>query len=150
MLRLAANPRIVAVKDAKGDLFAASRIMAETDLVFYSGDDVLNLAWLSQGAAGFVSVVGHVAGASLHEMIDAYRSGDTGRALAIHRGLLPIVTAIMTRTQGVIAVKAALDLLGLPGGALRAPLLAAEPEFVAQLREDLITGGIKVPTEANT
>jgi len=150
IMRLAANPRIVAVKDAKGDLFAASQIMAETDLVFYSGDDVLNLAWLSQGAAGFVSVVGHVAGAALHEMIDAYRSGDTGRALAIHRGLLPVVTAIMTRTQGVIAVKAALDLLGLPGGALRAPLLAAEPEFVAQLREDLITGGIKVPTEANT
>jgi 4-hydroxy-tetrahydrodipicolinate synthase len=150
IMRLAENPRIVAVKDAKGDLFAASRIMAETDLAFYSGDDVLNLAWLSQGAAGFVSVVGHVVGAALHEMIDAYRSGDTGRALAIHRGLLPVVVAIMTRTQGVIAVKAALDLLGLPGGALRAPLLAAEPEFVAQLREDLITGGVKVPTEANT
>jgi len=150
LLRLAANPRIVAVKDAKGDLFEASRIMVETDLAYYSGDDVLNLAWLSQGAVVFVSVVGHVAGSRLHEMIDAYRSGDTGRALTIHRGLLPVVTAIMTRTQGVIAVKAALDLLGLPGGALRAPLLAAEPEFVAQLREDLITGGIKVPTEANT
>ncbi|MEO5873723.1 MAG: 4-hydroxy-tetrahydrodipicolinate synthase [Streptosporangiaceae bacterium] len=150
IMRLAENPRIVAVKDAKGDLFAASRIMNDTELAFYSGDDVLNLAWLSQGAAGFVSVVGHVAGACLHEMIDAYRSGDTGRALAIHRGLLPVVTAIMTRTQGVIAVKAALDLLGLPGGALRAPLLAAEPEFVAQLREDLITGGVKVPTEATT
>ncbi|MEO3783079.1 4-hydroxy-tetrahydrodipicolinate synthase [Actinocorallia sp. B10E7] len=144
LLRLAEHPRIVAVKDAKGDLFAASQVMAATDLVFYSGDDVLNLAWLSQGAAGFVSVVGHVAGSDLHEMIDLYRSGDVAGALALHRRLLPVVTAIMTRTQGVIATKAALNLLGRPGGTVRAPLVDATPEFVARLREDLITGGIKV------
>ncbi|WP_106398155.1 4-hydroxy-tetrahydrodipicolinate synthase [Actinocorallia populi] len=144
LLRLAEHPRIVAVKDAKGDLFAASRVMAATGLVFYSGDDVLNLAWLSQGAAGFVSVVGHVAGSDLHEMIDLYRSGDVTGALAVHRRLLPVVTAIMTRTQGVIATKAALNLLGRPGGTVRAPLVDATPEFAAQLREDLITGGIKV------
>ncbi|GAA0970371.1 4-hydroxy-tetrahydrodipicolinate synthase [Actinocorallia libanotica] len=144
LLRLAEHARIVAVKDAKGDMFAASQVMAATDLVFYSGDDVLNLAWLSQGAAGFVSVVGHVAGSDLHEMIDLYRSGDVAGALALHRRLLPVVAAIMTRTQGVIATKAALNLLGRPGGTVRAPLVDAEPEFVAQLREDLITGGIKV------
>ncbi|GAB3671294.1 4-hydroxy-tetrahydrodipicolinate synthase [Actinocorallia lasiicapitis] len=144
MIRLAANPKIVAVKDAKADLFTASKVMAATDLKFYSGDDPLNLAWLSQGAVGFVSVVGHVAGADLHEMIDLYRSGDTAGALAIHRRLLPVITAIMTRTQGVIAVKAALGLLGRPGGAVRLPLVDATPEFVAQLREDLIAGGIKV------
>src|SRR4051794_15233122 len=84
LLRLAEHPRIVAVKDAKGDLFGSSEIMARTGLVYYSGDDALNLAWLSMGAAGFVSVVGHVAGADLHEMIDAYRAGDVERALAIH------------------------------------------------------------------
>ncbi|MCW2939469.1 MAG: dihydrodipicolinate synthase [Actinomycetia bacterium] len=145
LLRLAEHPRIIGVKDAKGDLFAGSQVMAQTDLVFYSGDDNLNLAWLSMGAAGVVSVVGHVAGSDLHEMIDAYRAGDVGRALAIHRRLLPVVAAIMTRTQGVIAVKAALNLLGLPGGGLRLPLVAADAEFAARLREDLITGGVKVP-----
>ncbi|MGK5555130.1 4-hydroxy-tetrahydrodipicolinate synthase [Actinomadura kijaniata] len=144
LLRLAEHPRIVAVKDAKGDLFAASTVMAATDLAFYSGDDNLNLAWLAMGAAGFVSVVGHVVGADLHEMIDAYRAGDVGRALEIHRRLLPVVTAIMTRTQGAIAVKAALNLLGLPGGAVRAPLVDASPEFAARLREDLTIGGVKV------
>jgi 4-hydroxy-tetrahydrodipicolinate synthase len=149
LIRLAEHPGIVAVKDAKGDLFAGSRVMAGSDLVFYSGDDNLNLAWLSMGAAGFVSVVGHVVGADLREMIDVYRAGDVGRALAIHRRLLPVVAAIMTHTQGVIAVKAALDLLGLPGGALRPPLVAAAPEFRAHLREDLATGGVKVP-EATT
>jgi 4-hydroxy-tetrahydrodipicolinate synthase len=145
LLRLAEHPRIIGVKDAKGDLFAGSQVMAQTDLVFYSGDDNLNLAWLSMGAAGVVSVVGHVAGSDLHEMIDAYRAGDVGRALAIHRRLLPVVAAIMTRTQGVIAVKAALNLLGLPSGGLRLPLVAADAEFAARLREDLITGGVKVP-----
>ncbi|MBW8483634.1 4-hydroxy-tetrahydrodipicolinate synthase [Actinomadura parmotrematis] len=145
LVRLAEHPRIVAVKDAKGDLFASSQVMARTGLVFYSGDDNLNLPWLSVGAAGFVSVVGHVVGADLHEMIDVYRAGDTARALEIHRRLLPVVTAIMTRTQGAIAVKAALNLLGLPGGGVRAPLVEAPPEFAARLREDLTIGGVKVP-----
>jgi 4-hydroxy-tetrahydrodipicolinate synthase len=144
LLGLAAHPRIVAVKEAKGDLFAASRLMAETDLVFYSGDDAMNLPWLSVGAAGFVSVVGHVVGADLHEMIDAYRAGDVERAVRIHRRLVPVVTAIMTRTQGVIAVKAALSLLGLPGGTVRPPLVDATPEFAAALREDLAAGGVKI------
>jgi 4-hydroxy-tetrahydrodipicolinate synthase len=144
LLRLAVHPRIIAVKDAKGDLFAGSRVMAETDLVFYSGDDALNLAWLSVGAAGFVSVVGHVVGADLHDLIDAYRAGDTAQALAIHRRLLPVVTGIMTRTQGVIATKAALSLLGQPGGAVRPPLVDATPEFATALREDLLAGGVKI------
>lgn len=145
LVRLAEHPRIVAVKDAKGELFAASQVMARTGLVFYSGDDVLNLPWLSVGAAGFVSVIGHVVGADLHEMIDAHRAGDVRRALAIHRKLLPVVTAIMTRTQGAIAVKTALNMLGQPGGTVRLPLTPATPEFAAKLREDLGTGGVKVP-----
>ena len=145
LVRLAEHPRIVAVKDAKGDLFAGSWVMSRSELVFYSGDDALNLAWLSMGAAGFVSVVGHVVGADLHEMIDAYHSGDVAAALAIHRRLLAVTTAIMTRTQGVIAVKAALSLLGQPGGTVRPPLVDATSEFTAQLREDLLIGGVKVP-----
>ena len=60
LLRLAGHERILAVKDAKGDLFQGSRVMAETDLVYYSGDDAMNLAWLTHGATGVVSVVGHV------------------------------------------------------------------------------------------
>jgi len=145
LLKLGEHPRIVAVKDAKGDLFAGSAVMADTGLAFYSGDDALNLPWLSVGACGFVSVVGHVVGADLHEMIEAHLAGDRERALGIHRRLLPVVTAIMTRTQGAIAVKAALNLLGLPGGGVRAPLVDASPEFAARLREDLVIGGVKVP-----
>ncbi|MEV7807671.1 4-hydroxy-tetrahydrodipicolinate synthase [Microbispora sp. NPDC088329] len=144
LFRLAEHPRITAVKDAKGDLFASSQVMASTDLVFYSGDDALNLAWLSVGAVGYVSVVGHVAGAELASMADSYRSGDVANALAVHRRLLPVVSAIMTRTQGAIMVKAALKLVGQDAGYVRPPLVDATQEQIAALREDLITGGLKL------
>jgi 4-hydroxy-tetrahydrodipicolinate synthase len=144
LIQLAAHPRIVAVKDAKGDLFASSQVMLATGLVFYSGDDLLNLPWLSVGAAGFISVVGHVAGDRLHDMIDAYLAGRVAEARQIHLDLLPICTGIMTRTQGAIATKAALGLLGLPGGAARSPLVDATAAEVEKLRTDLVAGGVKL------
>ncbi|NJP27479.1 4-hydroxy-tetrahydrodipicolinate synthase [Microbispora sp. SCL1-1] len=144
LFRLAEHPRIAAVKDAKGDLFTGSQVMASTDLVFYSGDDLLNLPWLSVGAAGYVSVVGHVVGAELAAMVDSYRSGDVENALAVHRQLLPVVSAIMTRTQGAIMVKAALKLVGQDAGYVRPPLVDATEEQTTALREDLITGGLKL------
>jgi len=143
LIQLSAHPRIVAVKDAKGDLGAGSVVMTATDLVFYCGDDMLNLPWLSVGAVGFVSVHGHVVGDRLHEMIDAYLAGDNGTALAIHRELLPVYTG-MTRMQGTISTKAALTMLGLPGGPVRAPLANATPAEAERLRTDLVAGGVKL------
>jgi len=144
LLQLAEHPRIVAVKDAKGDLFAGSQVMLATGLAFYSGDDLLNLPWLSVGAAGFVSVAGHVIGDRLHDMIDAYLAGRVAEARQIHLDLLPVVAGIMTRTQGVIAAKAALGLLGLPGGMVRGPLVDATEAELEQLRTDLVAGGVKL------
>jgi len=144
LLQLAQHPRIVGVKDAKGDLTAGSIVMTATNLAFYSGDDLMNLPWLSVGACGFVSVVGHVVGDRLAEMIEAYLSGDVEAALRHHRELMPVYTGIMTRTQGVIATKAALALLGLPGGAVRMPLADATPAEVEKLRTDLVAGGVKL------
>jgi 4-hydroxy-tetrahydrodipicolinate synthase len=144
LIQLAQHERIVGVKDAKGDFGAASAVMIATDLVFYSGDDIVNLPWLSIGAVGFVSVVAHVVGDRLHEMIDAYLAGDVASALRHHRELMPVYTGIMTRTQGVIATKAALTLLGLPGGTVRRPLVDATPAEVEQFRTDLVAGGVKL------
>jgi 4-hydroxy-tetrahydrodipicolinate synthase len=141
--QLARHPRIIAVKDAKGDLTASSLVMNSTDLVYYCGDDPVNLPWLSIGAAGFVSVHGHIVGDRLHEMIDAYLAGDVSGALRLHRELLPVYTG-MTRTQGVITTKAALAMLGLPGGPVRPPLVDATPAEIEQLRIDLAAGGVKL------
>jgi len=143
LVSLGSHPRIVAVKDAKGDALASSWVLARTDLAYYCGDDPLNLPWLAIGAAGFVSVHGHLVGDRLHEMIDAYAAGDVRTALAIHRELLPVYTG-MTRAQGVVTTKAALAMLGRPGGPVRLPLADATPAQIEQLREDLTAGGVKL------
>ena len=143
LLQLAEHPQIVAVKDAKDDPGAASLVMASTQLAYYCGTDMVNLPWLAIGAVGLVSVVGHVAGDRLHEMIDAYAAGDVAGALQIHRDLLPVYTGLF-RSQGVIMTKAALGLLGLPGGPVRGPLADANPAQIEQLRTDLVAGGVKL------
>ena len=143
LVRLAEHPRIVAVKDAKGDLGAVAWTLARSDLAYYSGEDMLNLPLLALGAVGVVSVVGHVVGARLAELVAAVESGDLIKARAVNESLLPIYTGIF-RTQGVILVKAALRELGLPAGPVRPPLVDATQEQVAQLRLDLTAGGVQL------
>ena len=142
LLRLAEHPRIVANKDAKCDLFAAQQVLRGSDLVYYSGDDALNLPLLAVGAAGVVSVTGHLVADRLRAMLEAYLSGEVEKAREINDGLVPVTTGVMTRTQGAIMVKAALDLLGRAGGgSLRLPLVAATDAQREQLRTDLREGG---------
>jgi len=147
LVRLAAHPRIVGVKDAKDDPSATSHVLGRTDLVYYCGTDLLNLPWLALGAVGFVSVVGHVAGDRLREMIDAFGAGDVARARQLHYEILPVYDGLF-RNQGAVMTKAALDLLGLPGGAVRGPLLAATAAERQQLALDLSAGGVKLPGTA--
>ena len=144
LVRLAEHPRIVAVKDAKSDLAAASWLTKRTDLALYSGDDILTLPLLSVGAIGVVGVVTHVVAPRMKALIGAYESGDVAGALAIHHELLPVFSG-MFRTQGVILVKAALRLLGLPAGPVRPPLVDATPEQVETLRADLGAARVRLP-----
>jgi 4-hydroxy-tetrahydrodipicolinate synthase len=143
IVRLAEHPRIVANKDAKGDLGRASWAIATSGLAWYSGDDMLNLPLLSVGAVGYVSVVGHLVTPELRSMLEAHLSGDVTKATEIHQKLLPVFTG-MFRTQGVITTKAALTLRGLPGGPLRMPLVELSPEETQQLRHDLAHGGVEI------
>ena len=147
LIRLAAHPRIVGVKDAKDDPAATSQVLARTGYVYYCGTDMLNLPWLALGAVGFISVVGHVVGDRLHEMIDAFGAGDNQRARQIHYDLLPVYVGTF-RNQGAVMTKASLDMLGQPGGAVRAPLLPATEAERHQLALDLVAGGVKLPGTA--
>jgi 4-hydroxy-tetrahydrodipicolinate synthase len=117
LVRLAEHPRIIANKDAKADLFAAQRVMAETDLAYYSGDDALYLPLLACGAVGIVSVTGHLIADRHVALADAIEGGDLVKAREINDGTVPVTVGIMMRTQGAIMVKAALGLLGFPTGA---------------------------------
>ena len=143
IVRLFELPNIVALKDAKGNLAATSDVIARCGIPVYSGDDILNLPFLSIGAVGFVSVCGHTVGSELKAMLDAWFAGDTARALEIHQKLIPVFKGTF-KTQGAILTKAAMNLMGLPGGATRLPLVDATPAQIATLREDLIAGGVKL------
>ena len=143
MLRLAEHDRIVAVKDAKGDLHATSRVLAATDLAYYCGEDAINLAMFAIGAVGAVSVVAHVCAAEYSAMLRALDAGDLGEARRINAAVLPAVRGVMTRTQGAIMAKAALELLGvIPSRATRPPLVNATEEQLALLRADLVEAGL--------
>ena len=143
MVRLAAHERIIAVKDAKGDLGASSWVLARTDLAYYCGDDMLNLSSLAIGAVGTVSVVSHLVARELRAMYDAYNGGDVTKAREIHQSLLPVYTGVF-RTQGVITVKAALRHLGKPAGPVRLPLVDLTEDQLRTLRADLAAGGITI------
>ena len=132
---------IVALKDAKGNIAATSWVIKRCAIPVYSGDDILNLPFLSVGAVGFVSVCGHTVGLQLKAMLDAWFAGNATQALEIHQKLLPVFTGTF-RTQGAILTKAAMSLMGLPGGTTRLPLVDATEAQIEQLRKDLTAGGV--------
>ena len=140
LIRLAEHPRIVAVKDAKGDLAGSADVLRRTDLAYYSGEDAAILPLLSIGAVGVVGTSTHFIGPQTRAMIEAYERGDTAGALALHRQLLPLFTGIF-RTQGTILVKAGLRALGLPAGPVRSPLVDATEAETNQLLEDAAAAG---------
>ena len=143
IVKLAEHKNIVALKDAKGNPAATSWVIKRSSIPVYSGDDILNLPLLSVGAVGFVSVCGHTVGADLKVMLDAWFSGNSSKALEVHQKLLPVFTGTF-RTQGAILTKAALNLMGLPGGFTRLPLVDATDAQIAQLKVDLQAGGVKL------
>ncbi len=152
LLQLAEHPQIVAVKDAKGDLAAGAEVIANTELAYYSGDDVLNLPWLAVGAVGFGSIIGHVVGDRLKAMLDAFESGDVAGAQEINRSLLPVNRA-MSRTgggQGLVFAKAAMRLRGIDPGSPRLPLLPATGEQIAAIAADLAVAGVPLKSASET
>lgn len=133
---LASHPNIVGVKDAKGDLHSGAQILAETGLVYYSGDDALNLPWLAMGATGFISVIGHLAAGQLRELLSAFSSGDIATARKVNVGVAPLCDA-MGRLGGVTLAKAGLRLQGIDVGDPRLPQMAATSAQIDALAADM-------------
>jgi 4-hydroxy-tetrahydrodipicolinate synthase len=133
---LAAHPNIVGVKDAKGDLHAGAQLIAESGLVYYSGDDALNLPWLAMGATGFISVTSHLAAGQLRDLLSAFASGDVTTARKINVAISPLCNA-MSRLGGVTMAKAGLRLQGIEVGDPRLPQVTATPEQIDALITDM-------------
>jgi 4-hydroxy-tetrahydrodipicolinate synthase len=133
LLCLAEHPRITAVKDATADLAMSARIIARTDLQYYSGVDELNLPLYALGAVGAVSTVANVAPGGTRDVLDAHTGGDPRAAVQLNQRLIPLMEAMMTRAPGTVTSKALLRDLGLPAGPVRLPLVDASPELTAVL-----------------
>jgi 4-hydroxy-tetrahydrodipicolinate synthase len=136
--RAAKHPNIVAVKDAKGDLAQASRIMNETDLIYFSGDDPYVLPHLAIGATGLIGVTANVAPKAYSELVAATNNNDFNRALEIHNALEPLQRALMTHVPGTVAAKYALHALGLiDSPRVRLPLVGPEDSEAARIETDI-------------
>jgi 4-hydroxy-tetrahydrodipicolinate synthase len=142
--RLAEIENVRAVKQANDDLAQAERIVAETDLDVYAGDDNLLLRFLELGGVGVVSVHAHIVGPQLKEMIRAYRDGDTAGAQRIEEELAPSYELLQVQTNP-IAIKAALNLIGQDVGGVRLPLVEADEREVARVRDCLERLGLLSP-----
>jgi 4-hydroxy-tetrahydrodipicolinate synthase len=126
LCRLAEHPRIVAVKDATGDVAAATRLVPETGLAWYCGDDDLLLPFLAVGAVGLVSMAAHLVGDQLAQVISLVDAGDLAAARDVYRSVLPAVALISGSGNGALRSKLALALSGvLPSSAMRLPQLPA-------------------------
>jgi 4-hydroxy-tetrahydrodipicolinate synthase len=144
--RLAEHPRIVAVKDARNDLRVGTEVLATTTLAYYSGDDPVNLPWLSVGAVGVVSVTGHVVADRIRAMIEAFDAGNVERARSLNASMLPVLRA-MGLVGGAVFAKTALRLRGLDVGVTRLPLPPATDEQVTAIEADLTAAGVALDPE---
>jgi 4-hydroxy-tetrahydrodipicolinate synthase len=138
VLRLAEIPNIVALKEASGNFAQIVEIAASKpdDFLLYSGDDKFTLPIMALGGYGVVSVASHLVGLEIREMIDALLAGDIRRASMWSGRLLPIFEALF-RTTSPSPLKAALEMMGLPSGGVRLPLVPADDAVVAELRREL-------------
>jgi len=138
ILRAAKHPNIVAVKDAKGDLMEVSRVLNQTDLMYFAGDDGNALPTLSIGGVGMISVTANIAPEPYRHMVDAVNRGSLPEATEAHKLLEPLVRATMTHVPGTVATKYILHGLGrITSPRVRLPLVGPEDDQAAQIEADI-------------
>ena len=142
LLRAAKHPNIRAVKDAKGDFSEVSRVLNQTDLLYFSGDDANVLPHLAIGAVGLIGVTANVAPTPYRRIVDAVNAGDLATATAQHKALEPLVRALMTHVPGTVAAKYVLHGLGrISTPRVRLPLVGPEDFEAAQIEDELALVG---------
>ena len=132
---LAEIPNVTAVKQAKPSLDAARHVVT-CGLDLYAGDDDLILPFLEIGGIGGICVHTHVVGRRVKELVQRFRQGDVEGAKALDEELRPSIELLRVVTNP-IAIKRALDLLGLAPGRVRLPLVEADEAETAAIRDCL-------------
>ena len=138
ILRLSHHPNIRAIKDAKGDFAEVSRVLNQTDLIYFSGDDANVLPHLAIGASGLIGVTANIAPRPYRTIVDAVNAGDLATATAEHKKLEPLVRAVMTHVPGTVAAKYVLHGLGrISTPRVRLPLVGPEESEAATIEDEL-------------
>lgn len=143
LVRLAAFPNIVAVKEATGSVARTLAILDRLGdrFAILCGDDAVNYPMYCVGAKGCISVLGNVAPALLSECWDAHVAGDTNKARTAHQRSLSLIDALFLDTNP-ICVKAALSIMGRMSSELRLPLYALEGPTLERVRTALVQAGL--------
>lgn len=133
-VQLAKHPRIVAVKEASGDLSAILRLRAAVgdELAVYSGNDDQIVPILSLGGQGVISVLSNIAPRMTHDICQNYFDGNAAEAARLQIACADLVDALFCEVNP-IPVKTAMRRLGYNAGPLRMPLSEMEPANAAKL-----------------
>ena len=143
MLRLAAHPRIVAVKEASGDLAQVMDLLARRPAGFavLSGDDNMTFPMMALGGEGVISVASNLVPARMAKLVSLALSGSWEEARAEHFALLPLFKALFLETNP-IPVKAALAAKNLIEESYRLPMCPMASENRARLMAVLRETGV--------
>lgn len=136
LIRLAAHPRIRAVKDAKQDSTSSAAVIATTSLDYYAGDDGYLLPLLAVGGVGVVGTSTHFTGRHARAIVEAYLEGRVADAAELNAAILPVFRGVFA-TQGCMMVKAGLAARGWDIGICRPPM-GEVPGDVVQRFADLL------------
>jgi 4-hydroxy-tetrahydrodipicolinate synthase len=147
-LRLAEHPRVIAVKEASGNLEQIARICRDRprDVAVLAGDDAWTLPVLALGGDGVVSVAANEIPGEMAALCSAARAGDWDAARRHHERWLPLFLANFRGGPNPVPVKAALAMMGIiDGDAVRAPLLPLDDADRMRLRDILQSTGLAEP-----
>lgn len=140
---LAMHPRIVATKEASGDISAIAKTaqLCGDSLAIYSGNDDQIVPVMALGGRGVISVLANVAPKQTHDIAALYAEGKTKESLELQLKLLPLIDALFCEVNP-IPVKEAMNLLGFECGAVRLPLTPMEPANRQRLETELKSAGL--------
>ncbi len=142
-LTLAEHPRMVAVKEASGNLGQIMEIIRDAPDGFQvlSGDDALTLAVMTAGGSGIVSVVSNVAPRRMAGLAEACAAGNLAAARAHQRALMPLMHAAFIESNPIPA-KTALAMMKRIGSTVRLPLVPLDEKHLPLLRSALEAAGV--------
>ena len=145
MAEIAEHKNIGGIKEACGNMeqICETARLIRNKTALYSGDDNLNLAMLSIGSMGLISVASNVVPKEVGDVARLFFAGKNDQAIALQERLLSLID-IMFVEVNPIPVKKAIELLGLGSGIVRAPLTELEPQHTLEMIKILKDFGLSV------